>query len=456
MIKYIILFLFTLSATAEVYIKVTGANVRKAKLAVAKTRIKTQNDFSQKIYNQILSDLEFMGLFEFVPSDLVQAIDEKEEFESIKYSEWATAEASFVLKTSYSGEKDKHFLEALFYDIIGSKKIFANRYSYSSSSYKKLVHALSEDVLKAISGEKGLFFTRVLMTCRERGNVKEIYLTDIDGENTIRLTSDKSTSLSPTWFRDGKKILYTQYQYVGVGKKRTKVAALKMHDLTSGKRTLVSAKNGLNSGASVSPDNKFIALTLTFSGKPEIYLLDAEKFNEPRAFSRNMHLSSPGGTNLETSHTIFDVEPSWSPDGNKLVISSARTGHPMIYIVDIKSLEAKQLTFAGTYNSSPDWSPIGDKIVFAAQMSDTGHFDLFVIDIDGNNLARLTQGGKSGTFRVNYEDPSFAPTGRHITYSSNENGHYEVYISTLDWTVRKRISPAGKECTNPSWEPLSK
>src|SRR5690606_15110855 len=102
---------------------------------------------------------------------------------------------------------------------------------------------------------------------------------------------------------------------------------------------------------------------------------------------------------------LFEVEPSWSPDGKHLVLSSARSKHPMIYVVDMQSLVAKQLTFAGIYNASPAWSPRGDKIIFAAQRLEAGNFDLFLIDPDGNNLQRVTKGDGPGR-KANSENPS--------------------------------------------------
>ena len=145
---------------------------------------------------------------------------------------------------------------------------------------------------------------------------------------------------------------------------------LKRHDLTTGQRTLISAQEGMNSGAAWRPDGNKIAATLSFSSRPEIYLLDPGITNtDPEIFSRRIQWKKFSGEGFQASsvNLLFDVEPNWAPDGKKMVISSARTGHPMIYVVDVGDMAAQQLTFAGTYNASPAWSPKGDKIVFAAR-----------------------------------------------------------------------------------------
>jgi TolB protein len=125
----------------------------------------------------------------------------------------------------------------------------------------------------------------------------------------------------------------------------------------------------------------------------------------------------------------------------------------MIYTVDLATRIANQLTFAGIYNASPAWSPKGDKIMFAAQQLMDGNFDLYSIDPDGNNMGRVTRGEALGRHRSNSENPSWAPTGRHIAYSSNESGNPQIFIMTSDGSIRHRISPIDKACETPAWGP---
>ncbi len=455
-----------LTASAEIYIEVMGANVKKAKIAVGKTHLLPDGagvgdpELARKVEEQLKQDLELLNLFEFITPNLYTNHDQPRDVRTVRYDDWANLQANFVLKLGYRVVAGKLNVEAFLFDIPGKKKIFSTRYSYSPAQYVRLVHSLSEDILKNLTGEKGLFNSRLLMSCRDlkrhRSPPKEIYVMDSDGRNVKPLTTDETLSLSPSWHPSGRQIVYTQFEfriYKGVKKKGM---TLKRHDLSNGQRTVVSAQEGMNSGGAFSPDGSKLAATLSFSSRPEIYLLNPNITNaDPELFSRKIQWKKFSGEGFQASsvNLLFEVEPNWSPDGTKMVFSSARTGHPMIYVVDLATMSANQLTFAGTYNASPAWSPKGDKIVFAAQRLAEGNFDLYGIDPDGNNLARLTIGDRMGRRKVNSENPTWAPTGRHLAYAANEGGNYGIYVMALDGTGRRKVSPADKECFTPSWGP---
>lgn len=438
-----------------IYINVSGAQVKKAKLAVGRIHSiapegLTDPLLKNKIREQIFSDLELTNLFEFLEESFYSHLDGEKDLYNIRFEEWGISGASFLLKLAYKEDSENIILEANLYDIIGSKKIFGTRYEHPKTQYVQLVHALAEDILKEMTGERGLFLSRIAMVCR-KGKGKEIYLSDPDGHQFTEITHDKSLILSPSWSPDGKFLAYTQYEW-RLDKKLNRpkiVPILKKHEVSTGERIILSDRDGINSGASWSPKGDRIALTLSFSGKPELYFISPQSVSEPESISREIKFAtlSNKGFQPHSPSLFFDVEPHFSPDGQKLVFSSARTGRPMIYTVDLLTKIANQLTFAGQYNATPAWSPKGDKILFAAQQSREGHFDIYIIEPDGNNLARLTRGSRN----KNSESPKWSQTGRHFVFANNEDGMYGIYIMTIDGAIRRKISPPGRECTNPAW-----
>jgi len=462
--KLLALFLFLISsfASAEIYLSVTGAGVRRAKIAVGDVRplgdsASSDASLASQIRNQVLTDLEFMNIFEFIPDSTAISTD-KESGSEMDYSKWSLLGTTFALRLGYKVDSSKMTLDAQFYDIPGQKRIFAQTYQSNSNNTARIAHELSEAILKSLTGEKGLFKSRILMVCHDlnkrKSPPKEVYIVDADGRNLIQLTADNTLSLSPSWMNDGSNISYTQFEFLISKGVRKRGAVLKKHNLSTGARSILSFRDGMNSGAAWSPNGNRGVVTLSFTGKPELYFIEPSGSAEPEPLSRNIQIKSLTSTIPQATNPnlLFDVEPSWSPDGKSLVFSSARTGNPMIYVADLNNNSARQITFAGKYNATPAWSPKGDKILFAAQRAPNGNFDIYMIDPDGNNLSRLTVGDKPGR-KINHENPSWAPTGRHFAIASNESGSYGIYVLTADGALKKRVSPEGKECKSPDWGP---
>ena len=71
---------------------------------------------------------------------------------------------------------------------------------------------------------------------------------------------------------------------------------------------------GINGAPSFSPDGRQLALTLSRSGNPEIYVMD---------------LGSRSLRQL-TNTSAIDTEPVWSADGGTIYFTSDRGGRPQI------------------------------------------------------------------------------------------------------------------------------
>ena len=79
--------------------------------------------------------------------------------------------------------------------------------------------------------------------------------------------------------------------------------------------------------------------------------------------------------------------PAWSPDGSKIAYVSTQTGMTEIFVYDIATRTARQVTFSTglVYNQHPSWSPDGKSIVFMSNR-DTGHFQIWVMNSDGSDM----------------------------------------------------------------------
>src|SRR5262249_34473225 len=92
--------------------------------------------------------------------------------------------------------------------------------------------------------------------------------------------------------------------------------------------------------------------------------------------------------------TFFDHGPDYSPDGQKIVFASGRTGGDGIWICEADGSKPRLLLDCGpSISGTPRWSPDGHWIVFDSRSdsaSTQGNPDIYLISADGGKPRRLT------------------------------------------------------------------
>ena len=332
---------------------------------------------------------------------------------------WRELGVQYLLEGSVKIEEDKLKAEINLMDVLRKKVILTKRYKTAPKSYRVLAHAIADDIVLNMTGQKGIFSTKMTYVSINEGH-KEIYICDYDGHNPFPVTKDESINVSPVWSPGGDKLAYTSYKRGNPD--------LWMTDLKNSQTTLLSSQVGLNSAPAWSPDGKYLALTLTRDKNAEIYLISSEGEIIRR---------------LTNSRSI-DSSPTWSPSGKEIAFTSDRAGIPQIYVMDVEGANVRRLTYRGNWTDSPCWSPRGDKIAFVSR--ENWKFHVYTMDVTGENMTRLTYEGSN-------ENPRWSPDGLHIVFSSNRSGKYEVYTMSWDGSNQKPITN-GEGNYNPSWSPI--
>jgi len=436
--KYLIIALlacsvYSPSALADApMVRIAVGEARTKKSVIAFPTLAASGDAEgrlRSIREITMEDLGFSGLFDFLnPAAFVEdSAKAGVTSGSFKMSDWSAIGAEFLLKGKGTVDRTGLNLEIYLYAVQSGKQLLAKRYKASPDTIRKVAHTLSNDILFALTGKKGPFTSKIAFVSDRTGK-KEVYLMDYDGYNPIKVTSRFSHAMAPAWDNDGKQIVFTA---VTKNNKNVRNHNLFLYNLPTGKIDMVSNRQGINSGASFSPDGKRLALTMSFPGNPEIFLMDPKTKVVQRV----------------TNSYGLDVDPSWSPDGKSLVFVSDRSGRPMVYKMEASGANVQRLTYAGHYNATPTWSPVGNKIAFAGW--DAGKFDIFIMNPDGTAIERLTKN------MGNNEDPDFAPDGYFIVYSSNRKGKKNLYITNVDNTVHRQITADFGNCEAPKWGPAN-
>ncbi len=415
------------SLAQSTYLQVGEAKTKKSVIAL--TPLSAEPDRASAallvVQQTIQSDLEFTDQFKILPSaGFPQA--KISVLSEMKFEDWAKAGTDYVAFGKFTEEKSRVTYELHFVNIGSNQEVLAKRYLSDAGELKVLAHSIANDLVLAMTGKKGIFLSRIAFVCDKTGK-KEIYSSGFDGTDVRQVTRIHSLSMAPSWSPDGTRIAFSVYNRHSDGTKNIDLFEI---ELKTGALKLLSNRKGINSGVSYSPDGKKIAYTMSYTGNPEIHLLNLE---------------SKESTQL-TRSIGFDVDPAISPDGQTIAFVSSRPGKPMLYTLNLSSpSQVKRLTYAGAYNATPSWSPDGKRIAFAGWLDK--HFDLFTITADGAKIERLTQN------EGNNEDPHYSPDGNFIVFSSSRSGGKNLFIMNSKGGNVKRLTFGLGNCVAPKWSP---
>jgi Tol biopolymer transport system component len=203
----------------------------------------------------------------------------------------------------------------------------------------------------------------------------DIFVADVDGSNLKKITDNPEYDAEPVVSSDGRKIVF--------GSKRDGDFDIYIMDSDGSNVKRLTDRIGYDGGPWFSTDGKKIVWRAWY---PET--------EEERATWREC---------MENDYIIpFPLD---------------------LYVMNADGTEKKRILHNGATNWAPSWHPDGKRIIFSSNVDDWkedlrqfGHnFELYLINIDGTGLERITFNNVFDSF------PMFSPDGKKLVFASNRN-----------------------------------
>jgi Tol biopolymer transport system component len=271
----------------------------------------------------------------------------------------------------------------------------------------------------------------------------EIFAMAPDGSRLTNVSSSWADDVAPVWSPDGRRIAFVSFRHTLTGKWGVGKGAIYVMDFDPatgqrlGEARRVTDDGGSEGWPTWSPDGKRLAFHSDRSDNWDIWIINVD---------------GSGLTRLTTNPTA-DRYPAWSPDGKRIAFTSKRSGNEDVWVIDVeKALSgsgeqaATRLTDAPDRDRYPMWSSDGKQMTFNSQRD--GNYEVYVMNANGSNPRNISQSPKSTEGLADW-----SPDDRRLVMYSDRSGNKEVYIIDLasgQWTNITNNPASDEFCT---WSP---
>jgi Tol biopolymer transport system component len=221
----------------------------------------------------------------------------------------------------------------------------------------------------------------------------------------------------------------------------------------------LSSGQGVTTCAFIAPDNRSIIYASTHlqqqqcPPKPD----HSKGYVWPLYAGYDIFTAGPEGENPQrlTDSDSYDAEAVYSPQGDRIVFTSLRSGDLELYLMNPDGSGVEQVTDQPGYDGGAFFSLDGKWIVWrASRPSGTalqdyqsllkdglirpGKLELYIMNLDTRTPLQLTDNGAANF------GPYWHPDGRHIIFSSNmhdpEGRNFDLYMIDIDSRDIERIT----------------
>ena len=305
----------------------------------------------------------------------------------------------------------------------------------------------------------------------------DVYLVDVEGGKTRRLTDTPGNERWPVLSKDGTTVWFTAeekgvanlYSMPAAGGTRTQVTTYSGLDIHRpcfawDRKRVVFERGGRLAWADVTEtgvplhelalsiqsdvrNSGVEARTITAGGEQAHLSPDGSTL----AFTLRGDIwtmaSSGGPATRLTTTPVEEAWPRWSPDGKRLAFQAEKGGNSDIYVMDVESKRVTQVTKNAASDFFHSWSPDGQRLVFSSERS--GNRDLWSIEVASGKETQLTDNPSAD------DDPCYSPDGRWIAFDSGRDGTQAIFVMPAEGGAARRVTQGTGFFQVPTWSPDS-
>jgi TolB protein len=382
-------------------------------------------------------DVDFEEEFVMVARDAAAKIPAATSAETLPYDRWRDLGADAVVLGTVRQTAAGYTVDVQAIGTRGeSSRLIMFGGSYSGCNLKnprRCAHFIADDFHKKQRNLNGVAQTKLAFSSDRQNDVvagrvtpnasQEIYISDYDGANPQRFTANRNLNISPSWSPDGRVIAYASYVQHSPDIYLQSVFELKLlHPIPAG----ASSQNQM---PAFSPDGSKIAFAA---------IRDSPNFN--------IYVMNRDGSNLRrlTTSKLDDLAPAWSPSGTQIVFTSGRSGDAQLYMMSADGTGVEHLNCGEAHCDRAVWSPAPMNRIAYTCGNNSG-YDICLMDMTTRAVSKLTDGTGSN------EQPSFAPNGRHVVFTTTRWGKLQLAMVDLKGNVlKRRITEIGNN-KFPTW-----
>ena len=251
----------------------------------------------------------------------------------------------------------------------------------------------------------------------------------VDSDVARQLTAGPGYDFQPDWSADGKRVVFTRQHGNALN--------LFVLNLETGRETALTQGDAVNLEPRWSPDGSKLAFV---SSKDGGYLgLYVADFSGGTLKNTTALVAGEVTERDRYYYSQEDhaVNPSWSPDGDKIYYLSnpgVAWGSGDIWAVDVNDPDSRQkvLVEETTWAARPEMAHDGKRLMYSSYQGRQWH-QLWLTTPDGLSPLPLTFG------EYDLHGARWSPDDRHVVYTSNEDGNLSLWLHTFVGGARKEI-----------------